>query len=84
MNALLEPALLDKKAEVVLSDGRFAEIFRVRVIHMINARSHDDFDQLLKIILQVVKLDGTMISSKELGDLYVEDFNLIAKAVSGK
>lgn len=81
-NAQQALVLFDKKAEVILSDGRFAEVAKIRVAHMIAARSQDDFEQLLKLILQVVKIDNKKINADELGNLYIEDFNAIARAMS--
>ena len=60
MNAHLEHAPSDKVAEIILNDGRFAEIYRVRLIDMMRARSasRDDSEFISVLLYICLKIDG--------------------------
>lgn len=69
----------DKIAEVVLSDGRFAEIFRPRVIHMIGSEDYSDMRRSVKMLMQIVKIDDKDPSVEDILALDVHDFNELLK-----
>ena len=59
-NAHLEHAPSDKVAEIVLDDGRFAEIYRVRLTDIMRARSasSDDAEFISMLLYICLKIDG--------------------------
>ncbi len=76
------PVLLDEKiAEIVLTDGRFAEIHRLRVIHVLGTESLSDFKRAVKIMMNVVKIDGKEPTLEDILTLDLDDFNNILKVI---
>jgi hypothetical protein len=76
-NAQLGPVRLDKKAEVILSDGRFAEIFHINVKHLLVAEDSSEMKKIIKIMLQTVYIDGQPSEMEEILDLKYKDFQQI-------
>lgn len=81
MNALLAPAQSDKKAEIILSDGRFAEVFKTKVYHAVLANADDDMTKLVKLVCLVVRIDDKEITPKDVLNLDLSDFSKIAEAI---
>lgn len=81
-NAPQEHALSDKKGEVIIANGVFVEIYRVKLKHVLNAQSQDSLSQMCKIMLQVTLFDGKTPTADELMELYIEDFNSIASVIT--
>lgn len=79
---LQELAQLDNKAEIILEDGRFASIHKVKVGHMIVAQDADPLVQMAKLITLVVKIDNQPVSVKDVLNLDIKDFSKIIEAVS--
>lgn len=83
-NAQQEHALSDKKGEVILDENAvFVEIYRVRLKHILNASSDDNITQMAKLIMLTTLFDGKSPTADQVMNLYIEDFNKIARIVSG-
>jgi hypothetical protein len=76
-NALLELAPLDKKAEIVLQDGRFIEIYKVKVKHYLAATDPNNIISIIKLILVCTKIDDHAPTFEEILNLDLSDFNKI-------
>lgn len=81
-NAHLELVQLDKKAELILSDSRFATIHKVKVGHLYAAQSQNDLEQAIKLIALVTRIDDKALTLEEVLNLPVEDFHKIMTALS--
>ena len=77
MTAQQELALSGKKAETILSDGRFVSVYQVRVGHMAVAYDTNPVLQAAKLIAQVVKIDDQAINMHQALNLDMHDFNKI-------
>lgn len=82
MNALPELAPLDSKSEIILEDGRFASIHKVRVGHLLAAQDPDPMVQMVKLIALTVKIDNNKVSVKDVLNLEIKDFQKIIEAIS--
>ena len=65
----------ERKGELVLSDGRFATVFKLKVGHLLLARDPDDLSRMLKLLTVTVKLDGEPMTMKDAVNLELDDFN---------
>ncbi len=81
-NAPLELVQSDKKSEIVLSDGRFASIYKVKVGHLLAAEDINPMHQAVKLIAVTVKIDDKFPSIEEILRLDVEDFHKIMNQLS--
>jgi hypothetical protein len=76
-NALLESAQLDKKAEIVLSDGTFAEIFHIKACHLLLAEDSSEMKKMLKLIIQTVYIDDMPMTMTQALELKYKDLQAI-------
>ena len=82
MNAHPEPVLSDKIGEVILNDGTFAEIYKIRAKHFFNAQHVDPMVLLARLMVEVVKIDGKLLKPEDVAELELGDFNRIAVRLS--
>ncbi len=78
-NAPQELVRLDKKAEIILSDGRFAELFEIKAGHLLAAEDPSEHKKIMKLILQVVKVDDKKLDIDEVLNLPMQDYQEIVK-----
>ena len=69
----------EKKAEVVLSDGRFATIFKVKAGHIAMSLDNNKMFECFKVMTCTVKIDDKPITMQQAFNLDIEDFNTICK-----
>jgi hypothetical protein len=81
-NALPGLVQSDKKAEVVLSDGRFATIYKVKVGHILAAEDENQMHQAVKLIAVTVRIDDKFPTIEDVLNLDVEDFHKIMHQLS--
>lgn len=72
----------DKKAEVVLSDGRFVSIHSVKMAHMYCARDPDPLMQTMKLMALITRIDDQEVKLADILNLKLEDYNLILDNMS--
>jgi hypothetical protein len=85
MEAMIAPpalALLDKKSEVILSDGRFAEVFKTKFVHIILSDSDNPHARLVKLITMLVKIDDKSLSVDDVLGLDIKDANELIKQIT--
>ncbi len=68
----------DRKGEVVLSDGRFATLFKVKAGHFLMSQDPNKMIELCKIMTMTVRVDDKLLTTQEVFNLDIEDFNKIA------
>jgi hypothetical protein len=68
----------EQKGEVLLSDGRFATIFKVKAGHLAMSLDHNKMHEILKIMTMTVKIDDKPITIEEAFNLDIHDFNKIS------
>ncbi len=73
----------EKKAEIILSDGRFVTIFKVKAGHIALSQDVNKMFECFKVMTYTVKVDDKPISMAEVFNLDVEDFNKICKHLFG-
>jgi hypothetical protein len=73
---------LDKKGEVILSDGRFVTIHKLKLGHLYLSKDDNEMAQAIKLISFTTKIDDKPPSLEEVLNLDVEDFNKIMVALS--
>ncbi len=83
-NAQAEPVRLDKKTEIILSDGRFATIHKVKLGHALASQDENQIHQAAKLIHLTVKIDDKHPTILEILNLDLEDFHLIMHHLSLK
>lgn len=81
-SALQELAQLDKKAEVVLSDGRFVAIYKVKLGHVLLSKDADDTIAMVKLIHLTTKVDEKPFEVKDILNLELKDFHKIVEALN--
>ncbi len=79
---LAEPVQSDKKGELVLSDGRFVSVYKVKVFHLLAARDPDDLAQSLKLATLVTRIDEKSPTIEEMLNMEVHDFMKIMHYIS--
>ncbi len=67
----------ERKAEVVLSDGRFATIFKLKAGHIAMSLDNNKMFEVFKIMTMTVKIDDKPITMQDAFNLDAEDFNKI-------
>ncbi len=67
----------ERKAEVVLSDGRFATVFKVKAGHIAMSLDNNKMFEVFKIMTMTVKIDDKPITMQDAFNLDIEDFNKI-------
>lgn len=67
----------EQKGEVLLSDGRFATIFKVKAGHLAMSLDSNKMFEIFKIMTMTVKIDDKPITMQEAFNLDVNDFNKI-------
>lgn len=77
-----EPAQLDKKAELILEDGRFATIHKVKLGHVIAATDPNDLHSAVKLIALCVKIDDKLPTIQEILNIDINDFHKIMAQLS--
>ena len=89
LNAHQATARLDKitneiKTEIVISDGRFVTIFKPKAAHVLFSKVEGDTDMnnLIRLLIHVVRIDNEIPKVEDILDLYLPDFNLIIDQVS--
>ncbi len=75
-------AQYDKKAEVILSDGRFATIHKIRVGHLLASSSNDPLQNAVKLIINSVKIDDKVPEPIDILNLEVRDFHKIMDSIN--
>ena len=83
-NAQQEFVQLDKKSEIILSDGRFATIYKLKLGHLVLAHDNNPMHQAVKLISCAVKIDDKFPEVQEVMNLEVEDFHKIMHHLSSK
>lgn len=76
---------LEKKSEIILSDGRFATIFKTKAGHMIVAKSVglENLDLVfVRLFLQVVKIDDKELTLDDVMNLDNDDYLAIVKEIN--
>lgn len=72
----------DRKQEIILNDGRFATLYKVRMKHVIPALMHTNtMMQMVHMIVCVVKIDDKPVSYNEVLELVPADFKLLSEAL---
>lgn len=74
----------DKKGEIVLSDGRFAAIHKIKVGHIVLSRAETELMSALKLIAVAVKIEDKVPTNEDLFNLNMEDFYKIMEALNKK
>ena len=69
----------EKQAELILSDGRFATIFKVKAGHIAMSLDNNKMFECFKVMTYTVKVDDKPITMQEVFNLDIEDFNKICK-----
>jgi hypothetical protein len=82
MSAPQELVQFDKKSEIVLSDGRFATVCKVKIGHVIASQDENPMHQAVKLISIAVKIDDKTPTIQEVLHLDVEDFIKIMHQLS--
>jgi hypothetical protein len=67
----------ERKAEIVLSDGRFATIFKLKAGHIAMSLDNNKMFEVFKIMTMTVKIDDKPITMQDAFNLDAEDFNKI-------
>jgi hypothetical protein len=80
----VQPVLVqsDKKAEVVLSDGRFATVYKVKLGHVFYSQDENVIIRSVKLIVSIVKIDDKQPTIEEVFNLNIEDFYLILHTIN--
>lgn len=77
MNAQQELVQSDRQAEVVLSDGRFVTIYKLKVWHLILSEDKDHMVRAVNLIATATTIDDAKPTIQQILNLDVEDFNKI-------
>jgi len=67
---------------LILSDGRFATVYFIKVGHLLAAEDSNPMYQAVKLINQVVKIDDEFPTIEDILELNVEDFHKIMNSIS--
>lgn len=83
-NVPQELVRLDKKGEVILSDGRFVTIHKIKVGHLLASHngSSSDLESAIKLITVTTKIDDVSPSVHDVLNLEREDFHKIMEALN--
>lgn len=79
---LPEPVQLDKKGEVILSDGRFVSIHKVKIGHLYACQDDNEIGRAIKLIALTTKIDDKTPKIEEILNLDVDDFHKIMMALN--
>lgn len=82
MNAQQELVRLDKKSEVVLSDGTFVTIHKVKIGHLLLSQDICELSRALKLISVTTKFDDKKPTTQDVLNLDLEDFHKIMEQLS--
>jgi hypothetical protein len=80
-NALEVCAQSDKKSEIILSDGRFATIHHMKVIHLALSEHENEYIRASKLISFLVKIDEQPVTVLDAFGLSPKDFIAIAREI---
>ena len=69
----------EKKAEIVLNDGRFAQIFGLKIGHFVAAEDSNQMLQMAKLISLCVKIDDVPLTLPEVLNFSLSDFEKISE-----
>lgn len=69
----------EKKAEIILSDGRFAQIFNLKLGHLVASEDSNQLMQMAKIISMCVEIDDNPLSLEEVLNFSVRDLEKIVE-----
>ncbi len=72
----------DKKAELILEDGRFATIYKVKLGHVVAAQDPDALHFAVKLIAQCVKVDDKIPTFQEIMNFDLHDYYKIMNHLS--
>ncbi len=76
-NAPQELVQSDKKAELILEDGRFATIYKVKLGHILRAQDSDPMHFSVKLIAQCVRVDDKPLGFEEIVNFDLQDYHKI-------
>lgn len=68
----------EQKGEVLLNDGRFATIFKVKAGHLAMSLDNNKMHEIMKIMTMTVKIDDKPITLEQAFNLDIHDFNKIS------
>lgn len=80
-NAPQEPVRLDKKSEIVLKNGVFVTIYKVKLGHLILCDGVDDLIKFAKLIRLVTRFDDKEPTSEDVLNLDLPDFFAIVSQI---
>lgn len=72
----------DKVAEVVLSDGRFVSIYRIKIKHLIMAADSKAALQTCKLMSLVTTIDDKPFELEDVFELRLGDYQKISDALN--
>lgn len=72
----------DKIDEIILSDGRFATIYKVKVAHVVVCQDLSDLISMAKLVTMCVKIDSESIKVQDVLNMEIRDFNEICNQLS--
>jgi len=75
------PAQSDKVGEVVLNDGSFAEIYKMRFKHYYRSQHPNPAMMLALLMTHIVVIEGKVMTTDQVDNLEMGDFSKIAKAL---
>lgn len=78
------PVQLDEvKGEIILNDGRFITLLKIKVHHIQKAyrRESSDLDNMIALLTYATLIDGKHPSYQEVGNLLMSDLEKISKAL---
>jgi hypothetical protein len=73
---------LDFKCEHVMPDGRFATIYKKKVVHMVRAEDPSGLIVAVKMVAQLVRMDDKPLNVDDVLSLDVDDFLLLLNLVN--
>lgn len=65
----------ERKGELVLNDGRFATVFKLKVGHLLLSQDMNDLLRMCKLLSITVRIDGEPVTVEDVLNLDIEDFN---------
>lgn len=81
-NVPQELVRLDKKGEVILSDGRFVTIHKVKIGHLLASYGSSDLETAIRLITVTTKIDDVAPTVHDVLNLDRDDFHKIMEALN--
>ena len=81
-NVPQELVRLDKKGEVILSDGRFVTIHKIKIGHIFAAQAGSDLEAAIRLVSLTTKIDDVSPTVQDILNLDREDFHKIMEALN--